>query len=77
MSDAQTPQQLFDPIAYLDITLTDPTEKRPPLTPGDYTAIIGEVTDRKWQGLQRGRQSKVNAAAPGHWRPRPAGFNAL
>ena len=30
MSDAQTPQQLFDPTAYLDLTLTDPTEKRPP-----------------------------------------------
>ena len=52
MSDAQTPQQLFDPAAYLDLTLTDPTEKRPPLPPGDYTAIIGEVTARKWQGKQ-------------------------
>lgn len=40
----------FNPDTFLDATLTDPTEKRPPLPVGDYTAIIGAVTARAWQG---------------------------
>lgn len=40
----------FNPEAFLDATLTDPTEKRKPLPVGDYTAIIGAVTARAWQG---------------------------
>ena len=40
----------FDPALFLDITLTEPTEKRDPLPIGDYTAVIGEVTTRAWQG---------------------------
>ena len=47
----------FDPASFLDATLTAPLEKRPPLPiecPGAenglYTAIIGEVKSRTWQG---------------------------
>lgn len=43
---------LFDPQAYLNITLDEPTEKRPPLPVGDYTAVIGEVKARRWQGRE-------------------------
>ncbi len=40
----------FNPDTFLDATLTEPTEKRSPLPVGDYTAIIGAVTARQWQG---------------------------
>lgn len=40
----------FNPDTFLDATLTEPTEKRPPLPIGDYTAVIGSVTARAWQG---------------------------
>lgn len=43
-------QALFNPEAFLDATLTEPTEKRPPLPVGDYTAILGEIKARAWQG---------------------------
>lgn len=41
---------LFDPASYLDATLTEPSEKRPPLPEGDYTAIINDVKSRTWTG---------------------------
>ena len=41
---------IFDPNALLDATLDSPTEKRPPLDVGDYTAIIGEISAEKFQG---------------------------
>lgn len=40
----------FDPAAFLEATLTEPTIKRPPLPVGDYTGIIGEVKSRSWTG---------------------------
>jgi hypothetical protein len=40
----------FNPETFLDATLTEPSEKRPPLPVGDYTAVIGVVTARAWQG---------------------------
>lgn len=40
----------FNPETFLDATLTEPSEKRPPLPVGDYTAIIGAITARAWQG---------------------------
>ena len=40
----------FDPNLFLDATLDEPTEKRPPLPIGDYTAVVGEVTARAWTG---------------------------
>jgi len=41
---------IFNPEAFLDATLEAPTEKRPPLPVGDYTATVGEVKARAWQG---------------------------
>jgi hypothetical protein len=41
---------LFDPQAYLDSQISEPTVKRPPLPAGDYTAIIADVKSRTWQG---------------------------
>lgn len=40
----------FDPQAYLDAQITEPTVKRPPLPVGDYMAIIEDVKSRTWQG---------------------------
>ena len=45
---------IFDPNALLDATLDQPTEKRPPLPVGDYTAIVGEVTAAQWQSAAKG-----------------------
>ena len=50
---------IFDPVAYLDATLEAPTEKRPPLPVGDYTAIIGEITARAWQGKKDPSKSGI------------------
>lgn len=50
---------IFDPTAYLDATLEAPTEKRPPLPVGDYTAVIGEVTARAWQGKKDPSKSGI------------------
>lgn len=49
----------FDPATFLDATLTEPTEKRPPLPVGDYTAVIGAVTARTWQGKQDATKSGI------------------
>ena len=38
----------FDPSMFLDMTLDEPTIKRPPLPVGDYLAVLGEVTSRRW-----------------------------
>lgn len=40
----------FNPESFLDANLTEPTEKRKPLPVGDYTAVVGTVTARTWQG---------------------------
>lgn len=50
---------IFDPTTYLDATLETPTEKRPPLPVGDYTAVIGEVTARAWQGRKDPSKSGI------------------
>lgn len=39
----------FDPSVFLDATITAPTIRRPPLTPGVYNSIIADVKPRKWQ----------------------------
>ena len=41
---------IFDPTALLDATIDTPMEKRPPLPVGDYTAVIGDITGRTFQG---------------------------
>ena len=40
----------FDPSLFLDATTEEALEKRDPLPIGDYTAVIGEITARTWQG---------------------------
>ena len=41
----------FDPSAFLDATITEPSTKRNPLPAGmDFIGIIGEVKARTWQG---------------------------
>jgi len=50
---------MFDPNTFLDATLDTPTEKRPPLPVGDYTAIIGEVKARAWQGKKDPSKSGI------------------
>lgn len=39
----------FNPDLFLDMEMTAPLERRPPLPIGDYTATIGDVTARQWQ----------------------------
>ena len=41
---------MFDPQSFLDAQMETPLEKRPPLPEGDYTAMIGEIKSRAWQG---------------------------
>lgn len=40
--------EAFDPQAFLNMTTTDASVKRPPLTIGDYVGVIGEPTIRDW-----------------------------
>jgi hypothetical protein len=54
----------FDPMLFLDTTLTEPTEKREVLPIGDYTAIIGEVTSRAWQGKADPTKSGIALDVP-------------
>lgn len=56
----------FDPALFLDATLDQPTEKRPPLpvecpgvSDGLYTAIIGEIAARAWQGKKDPTKSGI------------------
>lgn len=49
----------FDPNLFLEATLTEPTEKRPPLPEGDYTAQIGTITARTWQGRKDPSKSGI------------------
>ena len=49
----------FNPESFLDITLTEPTVKRPPIPVGDYTAIVGEVKSRSWQGKKDPSKSGI------------------
>jgi len=55
---------MFDPNILLDATLAEPTEKRPPLPVGDYTAIIGEVTAGTWQSAKDATKSGVKWNVP-------------
>ena len=40
----------FDPQSFLDAQITEAFSKRPPLPIGEYTAVIGEISARAWQG---------------------------
>jgi len=56
----------FDPATFLDATIDQPTEKRPPLpvecpgtSDGLYTAVVGEVGARAWQGKKDPTKSGI------------------
>lgn len=53
----------FDPAAFIDLELSAPTEKRPPLPVGDYTATVGEVTCVPWQSKD-GTKSGLRYVVP-------------
>lgn len=53
----------FDPESYLDATLSEPTEKRPPLPAGTYAATLGEPKSRTWQSRD-GTKSGVAIDVP-------------
>ena len=62
---------VFDPEIFLDATLTEPTEKRPPLpvecpgtSDGLYTAVIGAITSRTWQGKKDPTKSGIALDIP-------------
>jgi hypothetical protein len=55
---------VFDPSAFLDATLTEPTKKRPPLPVGDYTAMIGEIKARTWTSKKDLSKSGVALDVP-------------
>jgi hypothetical protein len=45
---------LFDPAQFLDIELSAPLVRRPPLPVGDYIAVVGEVRAESWAGKPGG-----------------------
>jgi hypothetical protein len=45
----------FDPTAFLDVELSAPLVRRPPLPVGDYTAVVGEVRAETWTGRPGGK----------------------
>ena len=38
----------FDPSTFLDATISEPSVRQPPLSPGDYHATITDVKPRQW-----------------------------
>ena len=49
----------FDPQSFLDAQITEAFVKRPPLPVGDYTAVIGEIAARTWQGKKDPTKSGI------------------
>ncbi len=55
----------FDPSAFLDATITEPSTKRSPLPAGmDFVGVIGEVKARTWQGKNDPTKSGVVMDVP-------------
>ena len=55
----------FNPEAFLDATITEPSTKRSPLPAGrDFVGIIGEVKARTWQGKSDPTKSGVVMDVP-------------
>ena len=55
----------FDPSAFLDATITEPSTKRLPLPAGrDFTGVIGEPKSRTWQGRNDPTKSGVVVDVP-------------
>lgn len=56
---------MFDPAIFLDATITEPSIKRPPLPAGAvFTATIGDVKPRTWQGKEDKTKSGVVVDVP-------------
>jgi len=45
----------FDPAQFLDVELSTPLVRRPPLPVGDYVAVVGEVRAETWAGRAGGK----------------------
>jgi hypothetical protein len=45
----------FDPAQFLDLEITEPSVRRPPLPVGDYVAIVGEIRAETWTGKPGGK----------------------
>lgn len=54
-----TTVSMFDPQAFLDVSIEDALEKREVLPIGDYLAVIGEVTARAWTGKKDATKSGI------------------
>lgn len=54
----------FDPAQFLDMESTEPLVRRPPLPPGDYRAVVGEVTATTWQGKVDPTKSGIKYVVP-------------
>lgn len=55
----------FDPNAFLDATITEPTVKRNPLPAGqDFVGTVGAVKMRTWQGKADPTKSGIVADVP-------------
>lgn len=52
MSTFSTMPISFDPSIFLDATMEAPLERRIPLPPGDYKAVIGDMEAKRWTGKQ-------------------------
>lgn len=56
--------QQFDPMQFVDMEITAPLVRRPPLPVQDYVAIIGEVTCVPWQGKTDTTKSGLRYVVP-------------
>lgn len=54
----------FDPMQFVDMEITAPLERRPPLPVQDYVAIIGEVTCVPWQSKTDTSKSGLRYVVP-------------
>jgi hypothetical protein len=52
----------FDPSSFLDATTTEQSVRRPPLPPGDYTAVTGELKARQWTSKKQDAKIKAGIA---------------
>lgn len=52
----------FDPSTFLDATTTEQSVRRPPLDPGDYTAVTGEIKARAWTAKKPEAKIKAGIA---------------
>lgn len=61
---SQVQNAMFDPEAFLDVTLSEPTEKREVLPVGEYTGVLGEAKSRAWTGKADSSKSGIALDIP-------------